>query len=158
VEGIQYLIGLVVIVAYVLGHIYTLWQEEKRKQEALLPAPPIEPAVAERLEAKTELEQRVEKSRGWFDELGEPKPAVPVAVLVPSPPIELPRPVPPVRVQLPPPIKPVPSVPVVAAAPATTGAARQVLNLLKQRRSVAAAVLLTEILGRPVSQRPRRRF
>ena len=172
-DWLQFIIPLALAVLYLLGHIVSSYQEQARQQQPRPPARPAPPSDdAERERRARELQRRIDEARQRRRELEEAAPRnageksspfgppeVPAVVLVqrrpvPPPPVRAPEP-PPVVVPPPPvPVAPIRTVAPLPAAP-VGASTRQVVALLRDRNSLAAAWLLKEILDRPVSRRPR---
>ena len=183
-EWWQLVFALILIAAYVIKHIVAVQQETQQTRPPAPSAPKSvvmtssdEDVARERTELDRRLEEAIERRRDMEEspissrlpQRSIPMPAPPVVRPVPryQPPVAVPRPAP---------VKP--TIPVVVAAPPVPGpkqmppialgvaatvtarpvspAVRQVLDLLKSGQSLAAAVVLREILDRPVSQRRRR--
>jgi hypothetical protein len=171
-DWIQFIIPLALAVLYVIGHIVNSYQEQARQK-----APQREPTVSdeERERRGRELQRRIEAAKRRRRELEEEAQrkaedvpyaeveAKPVVLVDPRPALpraRKPAPAPPVVVPVVFPIHepaPTPPPPVVRVAPAqaTSTAARQVVEMLRDRKSLAAAFVLREILDAPVSRRPR---
>jgi hypothetical protein len=178
---VELLIPFIAVAVYLLSHLLSNRQEAPRREPQPLRRPP-RPRRDEDDDAETptrqrrraELDQQLAEARRRRDALeagSRPRPVVRPPVVLPLPlpvkpsravlPTEPPRPkTPPPRaeavvlVATAAPVK-APNVTLAAPAPSSTPV-QQLLGLLKDRRSMATAILLHEVLGPPVSRRPRR--
>jgi hypothetical protein len=176
VEWWQLVFVLIVVAAYVIRHIVAAQQEEQAARGRS--ARPLQPVVTksdeEQARAKTELDRRIDEAlerRREPDErpiaLPLPRRAIPMPVPTEMKPLPRSRPPRPAPVKPSPPVAAPPPARTVAAvvekvtvlveAPAMpiTPAVRTVIDLLRDRRNLAAAVVLREILDRPLSRRRR---
>jgi hypothetical protein len=177
-EWWQLVFALVVIAAYVIKHIVAVQQEQQRPRERPASAPPVvaksdEEMASEKTELDRRFEEAVERRRDLEDRpISSPLPRR-SSIPMPAPTVVKPAP----RYQAPARRRPEAVKPVVAAAPPmpvptvvekialvvpvhalprqASPAAGQVLELLKDRRNLAAAVVLREVLDRPLSRRRR---
>ena len=183
-DWLQYVIPLIVVVVYVVSHIVSAYQEQQRQQEEAerrrrgTEQPSVASSDEETEGRRLDLDRRTEEARGLREELVRAEEARPraeeappvsryasedeVAARVPPPATKVhwraPKPVvmpviPPVPAPPPPVVIPVAAV--VAGRP-TSPVARQVVAFLRDRNSLAAALLLKEVLDPPLSRRPRR--
>jgi hypothetical protein len=176
-EWWQLVFALIVIAAYVLKHIVAVQQEQQRPRERPVSAPPVvAKSDAEVASERTELDRRIEDAGERRRDVEDGPISSPLprrsSIPMPAPTVAKPAPryqpparrraeaVKPVVTAPPPPAlalveKIAPLVPVQALARQASPAARQVLELLKDRRNLAAAVVLREVLDRPLSRRRR---
>lgn len=140
-----FLAVLVVVGAFII------LQMRRKQQEAMRDTPSLSTTSTEsdrrlaearraRVEPVTLAPKRSSRSKKKGRAPSPPAPIIPVVVV--AEPAPKPEPQPPIIVPV--------------APPVPTTPARRVLELLHDRRSVAAALLLHEVLGPPVSRRARR--
>jgi hypothetical protein len=167
-DWVHVVIPLIAMAVYLISHVVSTRQDELRRQQTKARRPPALPERSDlqegnRQRERSTLDARIEEAR----RRRETQETAPVVKPPPLPQVViLPRPLPtlaPPAAQPPRPTEPPRARPPVPdARPAVTAstpgeAAQVMLRLLRDRRSLAAALLLHEVLGPPVARRSRRR-